>query len=114
MSESDKSFTVSDRRHFTPDGRPREDGAEDEAAPSPTPAGAAADAGRPVGGPPVDFSQFLLGLATQAGALLAAGEAPEGASPEQSLEAARSIISILEMLKEKTEGRRTPEEEALF
>jgi len=28
MSQSEKSFTVSDRRHFTPEGRPRDDASE--------------------------------------------------------------------------------------
>jgi hypothetical protein len=32
----------------------------------------------------------------------------------QALESARSIISILEMLKGKTEGRRTSQEDALL
>jgi len=114
MSESDKSFTVSDRRHFTPDGRPREDGDGEEAATPRAAFEAGAGAGRVVPGPPVDFSHFVLGLAAQAGALLGGGEAPGSATPEESLEAARTIISILEMLKDKTEGRRTPEEEALL
>ena len=114
MSESDKSFTVSDRRHFTPDGRPREDGDGEEAATPRAAFEAGAGAGRVVPGPPVDFSHFVLGLATQAGALLGGGEAPGSATPEESLEAARTIISILEMLKDKTEGRRTGSEDALL
>ena len=32
MSQTEKPFTVSDRRHFTPDGRPRDD-AEESAGP---------------------------------------------------------------------------------
>jgi hypothetical protein len=114
MSESDKSFTVSDRRHFTPDGRPREDGDGEEAAAPRAAFDARAEARRAVPGPPVDFSHFLLGLAAQAGALLGGGEDPGNATAQESLEAARSIISIFEMLKDKTEGRRTPDEEALL
>jgi hypothetical protein len=116
MSENDKSFTVSDRRHFTPDGRPRDDEPGDATVPAGAPheprTGARAEGGRGVAGPAVDFATFLLGLAAQAGGLLEGGA--EGASQAESLEAARSIISILEMLKDKTEGRRTPEEEALL
>jgi hypothetical protein len=116
MSESDKSFTVSDRRHFTPEGRPRDDEPEDATGPAgatPEPrADARAEGSRGVAGPPVDFATFLVGLAAQAGALIEGGA--EGASRAESLEAARSIISILEMLKDKTEGRRTREEEALL
>ncbi len=44
-----------------------------------------------------------------------AGEgAPEGAPPAETLAAARQIVGILEMLKDKTEGRRTSEEDALL
>ena len=100
MSQSEKSFTVSDRRHFTPEGRPRDDAAKPEAEEQ------AAEA-------EADFSHFLLGLAAQAGQLIAGQELPEGTTPEQALSGARSIIAILEMLKDKTEGRRTAEEDAL-
>jgi hypothetical protein len=115
MSQSEKSFTVSDRRHFTPEGRPRDDAAEPQGEEQ----AAEARARAAVPGPgqdsegPADFSHFLLGLAAQAGQLLAGQELPEGTTPEQALSGARSIIAILEMLKDKSEGRRTAEEDAL-
>jgi hypothetical protein len=114
MSESDKSFTVSDRRHFTPEGRPRDESGEE--APGALPRPEAPPTSGPKAPPPgpADFSQFLLGLAAQAGMLLSEQEREDGVPPEESLEAARSIISILDMLKDKTEGRRTPAEEALL
>lgn len=115
MSESDeRSFSVSDRRHFTPEGRPREEQAE---APAP---GSAAPAGqgpaerpqprRPVG--PVDFSAFLLSLGAQAGLLLSGGgeAGAEGRDEEAALDGARQIIDILDMLRDKTQGRRTEQE----
>jgi hypothetical protein len=46
--------------------------------------------------------------------LLSGDGLPEGAAPGDALEGARSVISILDMLKEKTEGRRTDAEEALL
>jgi Domain of unknown function (DUF1844) len=111
MSQSEKSFTVSDRRHFTPEGRPRDDAAKPEGEEQ------AAEAAAPGPGQesegPADFSHFLLGLAAQAGQLIAGQELPEGTTLEQALSGARSIIAILEMLKDKTEGRRTAEEDAL-
>jgi Domain of unknown function (DUF1844) len=141
MSESEKPFTVSDRRHFTPEGR-RKDGAEPDspgeppapepsaaAAASPEAAGEASEATSPASaghvssgtgpsgpaeGAPADFGQFLLSLATQASLLLAGQGLPEGTDPAQALEGARSIISILEMLREKTEGRRTARESELL
>ena len=114
MSQSEKSFTVSDRRHFTPEGRPRDDasGPQGEEQAAEARARAAAPPGQDSQGP-ADFSHFLLGLAAQAGQLLAGQELPEGTTPEQALSGARSIIAILEMLKDKSEGRRTAEEDAL-
>ena len=109
MSQSEKSFTVSDRRHFTPEGRPRDDDpgtAEAQSAPA---AGAA-----PTAEAPADFSHFLLGLAAEAGRLLAGEGVPEGAPRQEALAGARQIVAILEMLKVKTEGRRTADEEALL
>ena len=110
MSDTDKPYTVSDRRHFTPEGRPRED--EAEAGPQAVPPDESGAGGSSAG--PADFSQFLLSLAAQAAALLAGRGLPEGTNAAQALEGARSIISILGMLQDKTEGRRTTEESALL
>jgi hypothetical protein len=134
MSESEeKPFTVNDRRKFTPEGQAREQ--NDAAAPQPEraapPAAPAAGASGPVdeasaaraagegrrGLPPagpVDFSQFLLSLGAQAGALLSGAGAEEGIDPQDALAHAQSIISILEMLEDKTRGRRTPDEDRLL
>ena len=120
MSETEKPFTVSDRRHFAPDGRPRE---EAEAAPepqSPPDPGAPPEAprrappSRPGPTPAADFSQFLVSLGAQAGLLLTGEGRPEGMGTAEALDGAQSIIAILEMLKEKTGGRRTSAEDALL
>ncbi len=128
MSERDKPFTINDRRHFTAEGHARPDTESPPvAAGRPAPPGAEegsveAEEGRalkPEGAPaagspgPVDFAQFLLSLGAQAGMLLSPAEGREAGGAE-ALEAARHIISILEMLKGKTEGRRTDEETALL
>jgi hypothetical protein len=60
----------------------------------------------------VDFGQFLISLGAQAGMLLS-GQI-EGQSAAQALGEARSMIGILEMLKDKTEGRRTPREDQVL
>ena len=114
MSQTEKSFTVSDRRHFTPDGRPRDDAEERPGPEAPTPPATPGPSPPHSPGTPADFSQFLLTLAAQAGMLLSGEGLPEGALPGDALEGARSVISILDMLKEKTEGRRTSAEEALL
>ena len=136
MSETEKPFTVSDRRHFTADGCPREE-TEPEAsssgestsvppgesappppgepppaeAPEPSPRGEAA--GGPAAGP-ADFSQFLLSLGAQASMLLSGQGLPEDADPQEAVDGARSIISILEMLHDKTDGRRTKQEDEVI
>jgi Domain of unknown function (DUF1844) len=124
MTEEQKSFTVKDRRHFTSDGQTREPDAEERAqeAPAPPPTAQpkapspAKDKGvageSPAPGTPVDFAQFVLSLGAQAGMLL--GAPVEGVSAQEALSEARSLIGILEMLRDKTEGRRTPGEEEVL
>jgi hypothetical protein len=115
MSETEKPFTVSDRRHFAPDGRPRED-AEGAPAEPRQPEEAPRARPHPSPGTPVvaDFSQFLVSLGAQAGLLLSGGGRPEGMGDGEALEGAQSIIAILEMLKDKTEGRRSAAENAIL
>ncbi len=119
MSPSDKPFSVSDRRHFTPEGQPREEPEAERPAAARTPpsgeAAAPAEASSKGHEPethtgPAEFGPFLLSLGAQAGMLLASEEQKD--RPE-ALEAARSIISIIEMLRDKTTGRRTPDEDKI-
>jgi hypothetical protein len=114
MSQTEKPFTVSDRRHFTPEGRPRDDA--EEVLPPATPSAQAPGPASPppTPGGPADFSQFMIGLAAQAGALLSGEGLPEGVDRAEALEGARSVIAILEMLKDKTAGRLSGPEEALL
>jgi hypothetical protein len=147
MSESDKPFTVKDRRHFTPEGHVREepDGAaisddsvgrtpateterpappergdvpSADAAEAPPgrsePGSAPSEAGVGAEDRPAELGQFLLSLGAQAGMLLSGEGLPEGTDPREALAGARSIISILEMLKEKTAGRRTAREDEIL
>src|SRR5215470_3719622 len=105
MTEERKSFTVNDRRHFTAEGDTREP--EPEAAPAssePAPpqdeatdATSAPRASPAAAAAAVDFSQFLLSLGAQAGFLLTP---QEGSDRNEALDGARSIIAILEMLKD--------------
>jgi uncharacterized protein DUF1844 len=137
MSEEKKPFTVSDRRHFTAEGEVRKPGA-DEAAAERGPAPAAEDASRSVAPPagrspeptptageeipepqpgdergprlPSDFLGLLISLGAQASMLLMGG--PEGEPPD--LESAKALIDLLSSLRDKTEGRRTPQEDQLL
>ncbi len=108
MSDEHKGFTVKDRRMFTPEGEPRADAvAVEKDASAPAPAQRPAGTGPSLGGDEVAFASFLMSLAAQAGALLEAGSA-------EGLDGARQIVSILEMLKQKTEGRRSPDEDRVI
>jgi hypothetical protein len=59
---------------------------------------------------PTDFLGLLISLGAQASMLLMGG--PEGEPPD--LESAKALIDLLTSLKEKTEGRRTPQEDQLL
>jgi hypothetical protein len=125
---SDKPFAVNDRRHFTAEGQPRDAAPEDElsepgdensAQPAAGPTQGAAPAPEERAGasgpaPAADLGSFCLSLATQASVLLDGRGLPEGASAAEGLQGARSIIAILEMLHDKTEGRRTAEESEIL
>ncbi len=107
MSNENKSFTVKDRRHFTLEGelRGQAPSAPEPVAPAPLPLPTAAPprAPREAGtGPGVELASFLMSLGSQAMDALMA-------RPPQ-LEQARTLIGVLEMLADKTEGRRTDDE----
>ena len=124
MSDDKKSFTVNDRRHFTAEGETRDDDSSraDTKAPSATtaavdpqppredPAGSA----RGEGGqrPALDFAGLLLSLGAQASLLL--GMAGEDDETPPDLPGAQAIIALLETLREKTEGRRTEDEDRIL
>ena len=113
MSQEKKPFSVADRRHFTAEGAVR---TEVDAEPPPSVADVDSAPGKdlpPEEEGPVSFASFVLSLGAQAGALLSeAGEG--GAERQRSLAAVRSMIGILEMLQDKTQGRRTPDEDRIL
>jgi hypothetical protein len=125
MSDDKKSFTVNDRRHFTSEGENRDqDTARDEAKAASPAATAAAEPeparAEPAGGargeegqrPALDFAGLLLSLGAQASLLLGMGGEDEEAPPD--LQGAQAIIALLETLREKTEGRRTEDEDRIL
>jgi hypothetical protein len=112
-----RGFQVKDRRRFSETGETRAEAAED--AP-PQPAEAAPIAAPPpqsaaeVEDEPVTFSTFVLGLSTQA--LLHLGEIPNPLTStlERDLGAAKHVIDILGILREKSRNNLEPGEEALL
>ncbi len=102
MDQAEPNLKVTDRRHFTADGELKADVVE------PPPSATAAPLSAPDEGAatPVSFSSFIISLATQAAAYI------DGETKD--LGAARQMISALEMLKDKTEGRRTEDESRIL
>lgn len=115
--EDNKGFKVTDRRAFTADGERRDDaGVSEEAVPDVTPGrfepeprpaapSRAAQPARDLG-----FLELLSLLATQA-TLGLGGAHPVTGESHEDLETARAMISMIEVLKEKTAGNLAPDEQ---
>lgn len=119
--EERRGFRVTDRRRFAESGEARPEEVEPSATPSQ--AEKVATAAVPEAPPeatalgaeePVTFSTFVLGLSTQA--LLHLGEIPDllTRAVERDLVAARQVIDILGILREKTQNNLEPGEAALL
>jgi hypothetical protein len=101
MTDEKKSYKVTDRRHSTLESEATVAEAESSSTEAPLAGEAAPDDDASVPAP-ADFTAFIVSLAQQAAMLMG------GAPPD--LKGARWLISIIEMLGDKTEGRRTPPE----
>jgi len=105
--EQDKpGFRVTDRRRFTDEGETR---TSDE-----TPEAARPSTGGSVGDAPVSFSTFVLGISTQALAHLGEIESPLSGKIERDLGAAKHVIDILGMLRDKTRNNLEQAEERML
>ena len=119
MSHQDDApnFKVTDRRLFDDEGEIRGNRVEERENSSPveTPeAHPKADQGDQTdqGAREIDFSSFVISLATTA--MVHLGEVPvESGSQPEDLDAASQMIDILGMLEKKTEGNLSPEESRL-
>lgn len=112
QEEQTKGFKVTDRRSFTREGeRITERDDEDRAVETrPT----AADGGlrtEPAGRLEARFLDLLSLLATQASLALGAPH-PMTGEPHEDLETARTLISMIEVLKAKTRGNLSRDEQA--
>ena len=63
---------------------------------------------------PIDFTSFLMGLASTALIHLGGAPHPETGQKRQDLVLARQSLDLLGMLREKTRGNLSVEEERLF
>ena len=123
--QAPSGFKVDDRRMFNAEGEP----VERESRPSPeksvaTPSSSVQEGGANRRAPSeraaqeategVDFSSFVLSLATSAMAYL--GEVPDPSTGKkvENLEGAKQMIDILSILKEKTQGNLESDEDRLL
>jgi hypothetical protein len=115
-----RGFTVQDRRRFSPEtGEPREDVIEQPheapqaAKSSEAPTESAGETQHePL--PDINFSTFVISLSTQA--LMHLGEIanPISGKVDADVPAAKQMIDLLAMIKEKTIGNLNPNEERLM
>ena len=102
-NNDEKSFKVQDKRRFDETGTERLAGAQTEQAPT-TEAGEASE---------VSFVSFAISLGTQAHMLLGDVPPPGGVNLSVDPQAAKQIIDILSMLREKTKGNLDQSEQKL-
>ena len=115
--DQDQEFTVRDRRSGTSEpaadaGQPKERPA---AAAASTTSGQDTTAPRDAGpAPELDFAAFIISLATSAQISLGAIPHPETNQPARNFPAAKQMIDMLAMLKDKTRGNLSKDEDALL
>jgi len=116
--EEKKGFTIRDRRGSA---QPAEAGKEEPKKAEGAPAGEPGEKGGESRGreeelplPEINFSSFLLSLSTSA--LMHLGEVPDPVAHkiDKNLPLAKQSIDMLGMLKEKTRGNLTSDEEKLL
>ena len=118
----DTGFKVTDKRLFDEDGSPREGTAQETPANQQEPTkdssmgeqpSTSAEAPPGIAGP-IDFPSYVLSYYTQGLVLLGEVPNPYTNKKEEDLQAARHTVDILGMLKDKTKGNLTTDEEQLL
>jgi len=112
-----KGFTVQDRRRFSPEtGEAREDTADSpkETGETTTPGEARGSETQQEPLPEINFSTFVISLSTQA--LMHLGEIanPISGNIDPDVPAAKQMIDMLGMIKEKTSGNLNANEDRLM
>ena len=120
MEEKDeKGFTIRDHRTASEEHSPQAQNETTKQRSDPEgqkPAETVQTEGQQKTAPPpeLDFSSFIISLATTAQVSLGTIPNPQTGQPQQSLPVAKQMIDILGMLKEKTKGNLSKEEEPLL
>ena len=128
--QAEKAFVVSDKRLFTKEGARRDPDTSREtpaASPPPPPppprreAPRAAEPQRPEAGagthrdlPPADFTMLVNMLVTNAMVFLGQMPAPGSQQYMRNLPQAQHMIDLLMVLREKTRGNLTPDEDQMM
>ena len=117
--KDEKEFTISDRRSVPAEETTpaqEESSKQQSDAPGQKPADTAQPQGQKAAAPlpELDFASFLLSLATTAQLSLGTIPNPQSGKTEQNLPAAKQIIDILGIVKEKTKNNLSKEEELLL
>ena len=112
MSEEKKDFEVKDRRIFSQDGQQTE--SKDKEAPETDTARPAGESDQQPPMPEINFSTFVVSLNASALLHLGAIEDPTTGEKDKNLPMAKQTIDILSMLKEKTSGNLSSDEENLL
>ena len=107
MDEKDE-IKVNDKRRFNEDGESSQVEAEPKVEESPQPESFSGSAET------MNFSSFLIGLATQAMVMMGEVPHPETGQSTENLEAAKQTIDVLGLLEEKTAGNLTETEQKLL
>ncbi len=114
-NEESRGFKVTDSRQFDDAGNPRSDADARPSAPDhvePHPQDPSGDPAQDL--PQIEFSDFVMSIATSA--IVALGEAPDPESGKRvfDLNAAKQTIEVLNMLKGKTQGNLSQDESRLL
>lgn len=111
----DQGYTVKDRRylHMSEEekAQARQEQAQQQAAPGAT---GGADAPRDIPLPEITFSSFILSLSSSIFISLGAMPDPNTGKTEKNLPLAKQTIDLLGLLREKSRGNLTADEENLF
>ena len=112
--KEDQEFKVQDRRRLSPEtGELRKEG--EDAKVSSEPAETKAESAPTSSSlPEVTFPGFILGLSAQAMMYLGEVPDPQGGGPTKDPVAARQLIDIIGLLKDKTTGNLEKDEEQLI